>query len=47
MPNLDSTYLKPGARGINKKQEARVPEEMRREDVPPTEADMEASGSRR
>lgn len=46
LPTLDNTYLTPGARGINKKQEARVPEELRREEVPVTEADMQASGAR-
>ena len=46
LPNLDNTYLTPGARGINKKQEARVPEELRQEAVPVTEADMQASGAR-
>jgi SP family sugar:H+ symporter-like MFS transporter len=45
LPNLDSTYLTPGARGINKKTEARAPEQMMREEVPPTEADMQASGA--
>lgn len=34
LPNLDNTYLTPGARGINKKQEARAPEEMRQESMP-------------
>jgi SP family sugar:H+ symporter-like MFS transporter len=46
LPNLDSTFLTPGARGINKKQEARAPEQMMREEVPVTEADMQASGAR-
>lgn len=47
LPNLDSTYLTPGARGINKKQEARAPEQLRQESVvAPTEADMMASGAR-
>jgi SP family sugar:H+ symporter-like MFS transporter len=46
LPNLDNTYLTPGARGINKKTEARAPEQMMREEVPPTEADMQASGAR-
>ncbi|OAK96052.1 general substrate transporter [Phaeosphaeriaceae sp. SRC1lsM3a] len=45
LPNLDNTYLTPGARGINKKQEARAPEQMRMEEAP-TEADMQASGAR-
>lgn len=44
LPNLDSTYLTPGARGINKKQEARAPENLQREEV--TDADMQASGAR-
>ncbi|KAF2833876.1 general substrate transporter [Ophiobolus disseminans] len=47
LPNLDNTYLTPGARGINKKQEARAPEQMMREEIPvATEADMQASGAR-
>ncbi|KAH7085159.1 general substrate transporter [Paraphoma chrysanthemicola] len=46
LPNLDNTFLTPGARGINKKQEARAPEQMMREEVPPTEEDMQASGAR-
>ncbi|KAL6707977.1 hexose transporter hxt5 [Coniothyrium glycines] len=46
LPALDNTYLTPGARGINKKGEARAPEEFRREDVPLTEADFRASGAR-
>jgi len=33
LPNLDNTYLTPGARGINKKNEARAPEELRKESV--------------
>lgn len=45
LPTLDNTYLTPGARGINKKQEARAPEMLRQEDVPVTEADMQASGA--
>jgi SP family sugar:H+ symporter-like MFS transporter len=46
LPNLDSMYLTPGGRGVNKKQEARAPEQKMREDVPVTEADMQASGAR-
>jgi SP family sugar:H+ symporter-like MFS transporter len=46
LPNLDNTFLTPGARGINKKQEARAPEQLMREDAPVTEADMQASGAR-
>jgi SP family sugar:H+ symporter-like MFS transporter len=46
LPNLDSTYLTPGARGIKKRQEARAPEQSMREEVPVTEADMLASGAR-
>ncbi|KAF2002753.1 hypothetical protein P154DRAFT_544397 [Amniculicola lignicola CBS 123094] len=33
LPNLDSVFLKPGGRGINKKEEARVPIEERREQM--------------
>jgi SP family sugar:H+ symporter-like MFS transporter len=44
LPNLDNTYLTPGARGINKKHEARVPEQAMMEHV--SEADMGASGAR-
>ncbi|KAJ4308126.1 hexose transporter hxt5 [Neodidymelliopsis sp. IMI 364377] len=43
LPNLDNTYLTPGARGINKKNEARVPEQDMMERVP--EAEMQASGA--
>ncbi|KAF2035340.1 general substrate transporter [Setomelanomma holmii] len=46
LPNLDNTYLTPGARGINKKHEARAPEQIMREEAPVTEADMQASGAR-
>jgi SP family sugar:H+ symporter-like MFS transporter len=46
LPNLDNTYLTPGARGINKKQEARAPEQMMQENVAVTEADMMASGAK-
>jgi SP family sugar:H+ symporter-like MFS transporter len=45
MPALDNTYLTPGARGIKKKDEARQPEQMRRESVPVTDEDMQASGA--
>ena len=47
LPALDNTYLTPGARGIKKGNEARAPEQMRTEDVPVTEADMQASGARK
>lgn len=43
LPNLDNTYLTPGARGINKKQEARVPENALMENVP--ESEMRATGA--
>jgi len=33
LPNLDNTYLTPGARGINKKTEAGVPIEQRKENM--------------
>ncbi|EOA92310.1 uncharacterized protein SETTUDRAFT_162736 [Exserohilum turcica Et28A] len=46
LPSLDSTYLTPGARGIKKGNEARAPEQLRRESVPVSDADMEASGAR-
>jgi SP family sugar:H+ symporter-like MFS transporter len=52
LPNLDNLYLKPGGRGINKKQEARAPEELRKESVggtgagPASEGDMMVSGAR-
>jgi hypothetical protein len=46
LPNLDSMYLTPGGRGVNKNLEARVPEQMMREEVTVTEADMLASGAR-
>lgn len=46
LPNLDNTYLTPGARGIKKGNEARAPEQLRRESVPVTDADMHASGAR-
>lgn len=46
LPTLDNTYLTPGARGINKMQEARAPEALRREDIPVTEADMQVSGAK-
>lgn len=49
LPNLDSTYLTPGARGIKKKQEAGVPTEQRNESVPRLESQgviPEASGAR-
>ncbi|KAF2204785.1 general substrate transporter [Delitschia confertaspora ATCC 74209] len=38
LPNLDNTYLTPGARGINKKTEAGVPEEERRDRAPTAES---------
>ncbi|EDU47036.1 high affinity glucose transporter ght1 [Pyrenophora tritici-repentis Pt-1C-BFP] len=47
LPALDNTYLTPGARGIKKGNEARAPEQMRTEDVPVTDADMQASGARK
>jgi SP family sugar:H+ symporter-like MFS transporter len=47
LPNLDNTYLTPGGRGIKKTNEARAPEQLRRESVPVTDADMQASGARR
>jgi SP family sugar:H+ symporter-like MFS transporter len=34
LPNLDNTYLAPGGRGINKKQEARAPEQLQQENGP-------------
>jgi hypothetical protein len=40
---LDCTYLTPGGRGINKKQEARAPEKLRGEDDLHTDADMQVS----
>ena len=46
LPALDNTYLTPGARGIKKANEARAPEQLRRESVPVTEADLQASGAR-
>jgi hypothetical protein len=38
---LECTYLTPGGRDINKNQKARAPEELRREDALPTNADMQ------
>ncbi|CAN9438783.1 unnamed protein product [Alternaria alternata] len=46
LPNLDNTFLTPGGRGIKKGNEARAPEQLRRESVPVTDADMQASGAR-
>lgn len=50
LPNLDNTYLTPGARGIKKKNEARAPDEQRQESVvmPQNDPDVvkEASGAR-
>jgi SP family sugar:H+ symporter-like MFS transporter len=46
LPALDNIYLTPGARGIKKGNEARAPEQLRREDVPVAEADLVASGAR-
>jgi SP family sugar:H+ symporter-like MFS transporter len=46
LPALDNTYLTPGARGIKKSNEARAPEQLRKESVPATDADMHASGAR-
>ncbi|KAI4615534.1 uncharacterized protein J4E87_008992 [Alternaria ethzedia] len=46
LPNLDNTFLTPGGRGIKKGNEARAPEQLRRESVPVTDADMHASGAR-
>ena len=43
LPNLDNTYLTPGARGINKKGEAQAPERDMRESVP--ENEMQSSGA--
>lgn len=43
LPNLDNTYLTPGGRGINKKHEARVPEQAMMERVP--ESEMQSSGA--
>ena len=43
LPNLDNMYLTPGGRGINKKQEARVPEQDMMERVP--ESEMQSSGA--
>lgn len=43
LPNLDNTYLTPGARGINKKHEARAPEQAMLEQVPTSE--MQSSGA--
>ena len=43
LPNLDNTYLTPGGRGINKKQEARAPEQAMVENVPQSE--MVSSGA--
>lgn len=45
LPNLDNTYLTPGARGVKKKQEARAPERMMREEAL-SEGDLQASGAR-
>ncbi|KAF1939779.1 general substrate transporter [Clathrospora elynae] len=49
LPTLDNTYLTPGARGIKKRNEARAPEELRKEEVsstPITEADMQMTSAR-
>jgi hypothetical protein len=40
---LDCTYLTAGGRDINKKQEARAPEKLRREDDLPTDADKQVA----
>lgn len=49
LPNLDNIYLTPGARSIRKKEEARVPEEERRNNAvtSPNEGEgvNEASGA--
>ncbi|OAG07169.1 general substrate transporter [Paraphaeosphaeria sporulosa] len=47
LPNLDNTYLTPGARGINKRQEARAPEQMMQENTPEPGYFPESSGARR
>lgn len=44
LPALDNTYLTPGARGIKKGNEARAPEQLRKESIPT--GDVQASGAR-
>lgn len=45
LPNLDITYLTPGARGISKRQEAKAPEQIMQESVPDPGFVPESSGA--